>query len=200
MVIKEAVQRVRKPFLQTLRPHGHGNNGNDIENDQYSLAKEREPRLAPPSKGCPLTCFPDGFLLRSFHPSAGEFSVDSAHGGGTRSRMASFPCGLLGNAQCQPHICSSVQRGVCIESVRKETPKPLLEMTALDKMKGGAFLRSSLKTIWSSISIHRGDAAWSKCEPMDKINTGTDSSADGGREGLPAAGQALTASILSGQM
>ena len=48
-------------------------------------------------------------------------------------------------------------------------------MTALDKMKGGVLLRSSLKTIWSSISIHGVEAAWNKCSPMNKIKTGLDS-------------------------
>lgn len=48
-------------------------------------------------------------------------------------------------------------------------------MTALDKMKGSVLLRSSLKTIWSSISIHGGDAAWNKYSPMNKIKTGIDS-------------------------
>lgn len=48
-------------------------------------------------------------------------------------------------------------------------------MTALDKMKGGVLLRSSLKTIWSSISIHGREAAWNKCSPMNKIKTGIDS-------------------------
>ena len=48
-------------------------------------------------------------------------------------------------------------------------------LTALDKMKGGVLLRSSLKTIWSSISIHGGEAAWNKCSPMNKIKTGIDS-------------------------
>ena len=48
-------------------------------------------------------------------------------------------------------------------------------MTALDKMKGGVLLRSSLKTIWSSISIHGGEAAWNKCSPMNTIKTGIDS-------------------------
>lgn len=45
--------------------------------------------------------------------------------------------------------------------------KPLSEMTALDKMKGGVLLRSSLKTIWSSVSIHWGDAAWNKHKPHE---------------------------------
>lgn len=57
-------------------------------------------------------------------------------------------------------------------------------MTALDKMKGGVLLRSSLKTIWSSISIHGGEAAWNKCSPMNKIKTGIDSlCTEGGWEG-----------------
>lgn len=38
--------------------------------------------------------------------------------------------------------------------LERKLQKTLSEMTALDKMKGGVLLRSSLKTIWSSISIH----------------------------------------------
>ena len=73
-------------------------------------------------------------------------------------------------------------------------------MTALDKMKGGVLLRSSLKTIWSSISIHGGEAAWNKCSPMNKIKTGIDSAQKEGGRGLLGAGWASTALILSRQM
>lgn len=58
--------------------------------------------------------------------------------------------------------------------LERKLQKPLSEMTALDKMKGGVLLRSSLKTIWSSISIHWGDAAWNKYKPMNKSKTGID--------------------------
>lgn len=54
---------------------------------------------------------------------------------------------------------SNKQVALCREEfalnlLERKLQKTLSEMTALDKMKGGALLRSSLKTIWSSISIH----------------------------------------------
>jgi hypothetical protein len=58
-------------------------------------------------------------------------------------------------------------------------------------------LRSSLKTIWSSISIHWGAATWKSTSTMNKIKTSIDSRHCRGWEGLPGAGRASTVLILS---
>lgn len=69
--------------------------------------------------------------------------------------MISFPQGLLCNCPVPAiHIAVLCEEEFALNLLERELQKPLLEMTALDKMKGGVLLRSSLKTIWSSISIH----------------------------------------------